>query len=401
MITLLATQVAAGVGIAVGVAVSSLVAADLSGSDVVGGAAQTAAVIGAAMASYVLSRVTRRSGRRPALALGYGVATVGALGAAVAVTLGSWPALLVALFPFGAAVSAGLAARFAATDLAPPERVARSLGTVVWATTVGAVAGPNLAAPAQRLANAVGLVPAAGPYLLSAMAFGVATAGVALGLRPDPLLLARSRNALDPIWEGGRQGTGRSPWQVLSAAPTAQLAVAVIVLCHLVMVGIMSLTPVHMNHAGAPLRLVGLVISLHIAGMYALSPIFGWLADRVGRRPVLAFGVVLLVLAGVLAGTSGGHDSTQLAFGLVVLGLGWSAGLVAGSALLTDSVSVADRPDVQGLSDVAMNASGALGGVLAGVTVAVSSYLVLGLGAALIALPFLLLVFFGLRSASR
>ncbi len=400
MITLLCTQVTAGVGLAVGIAVSSLIAAGMSGSDVVGGAAQTCTVIGAALASYLLSRVAQRSGRRPALSLGYGLGTLGALGAALAVALDSWPALLVAMLPFGAGVAAGLSARFAATDLARPDRVARSLSLVIWATTIGAVAGPNLAEPAQRWAGDLGLVAATGPYLLSAAAFALATAGATVGLRPDPLLLARSRSALADTSRGAAgdknggatAGPERSPWQVLAATPAAQLAVAAIVLCHLVMVGIMSLTPVHMNHAGASLRLVGLVISLHIAGMYALSPVFGWLADRFGRRSVLALGAGFLVVAGIVAGTSGGADTTQLSIGLIALGLGWSAGLVAGSALITDSVSIVDRPGVQGLSDVAMNTAGALGGVLAGVTLALSSYTVLGLAAAVLALPFLLIV---------
>lgn len=396
MITLLGTQVTAGVGIAVGIAVSSLIASRLSGSDVVGGAAQTCAVVGAAIGSYVLSQVARRSGRRPALTLGYGFATLGAIGAAVAVAVGSWWGQLAALIPFGAAVAASLLARFVATDLARPDRVARSLSTVVWAATIGAVAGPNLAEPAQRWAGALGLVPATGPYLLSAVAFALVTTGVAVGLRPDPLLLARSRRAeteaLVDRPAGWDEPSARSPWQVLAATPTAQLAVATLVLCHLVMIGIMSLTPVHMNHAGASLRLVGVVISLHIAGMYALSPVFGWLTDRVGRRPIIALGAGLLAFAGVVSATAAGEDATRLTVGLVALGLGWSTGLVAGSALITDSVPIADRAGVQGLCDVAMNASGAVGGVVAGLTVAFSSYSVLGLAAATLALPFALAV---------
>jgi MFS family permease len=174
--------------------------------------------------------------------------------------------------------------------------------------------------------------------------------------------------------------------------PLAQVAVAGIVVCHLVMVGLMSLTPVHMSHGGATLQLVGVVISLHVAGMYALSPLFGWLADRVGRRTVLALAAVLLVVASLVAGGAGGSDAGRLTIGLVTLGLGWSAGLVAGSALLTEVVPIGDRAGVQGLSDVAMNMAGALGGVLAGVTVAISSYAVLGVAAAALVVVFLLVV---------
>jgi MFS family permease len=380
--------------VAAGIAVSNLVAAELSGSDVVGGAASTAMVAGAALASYLMVRVAARSGRRPELALGYMLGVLGALGAALAVTLGSWTALLVAMVPFGSAIAAGLAARFAATDLADPRRVARELAIVLWAVTVGVIVGPNLAEPAQRWAAALGLVPATGPYLLCAAAFGLAATGTAIGLRPDPLVLANQLGSADA--HDGR-GFAKPPWQALRAAPTAQLAVAGIALCHLIMTGVMSLTPIHMNHGGASLQLVGLVISLHIAAMYALSPLLGMLADRMGRRQVLAIGAALLVIAGATAGAAGGTDAQQLTVGLIVLGLGWSAGLVGGSALLVEAVPLTDRPGVQGLSDVAMNAAGALGGVLAGVTVAVWSYALLGLAAAALAALFLLTMLLAAR----
>ncbi|MGH3479606.1 MAG: MFS transporter, partial [Nocardioidaceae bacterium] len=282
LIVLVGTQAAAGVGVAAGIAVSNLVAAELSGSEVIGGAASTAMVIGAALASYAIARVADRSGRRAALTLGYTLGGLGAIGAVVAVSFSSWPALLAALVPFGAATAAGLAARFAATDLADPHRVARELAIVLWAVTVGVLVGPNLAEPAQRWAGSLGLVPATGPFLLCAAAFGLAGVGTVVGLRPDPLVLARELSEMDA--RHGPAGPARSPWGALRSAPTAQLAVAGIALCHLVMVGLMSLTPVHMDHGGASLQLVGLVISLHIAAMYALSPLFGVLADRIGRR---------------------------------------------------------------------------------------------------------------------
>ena len=387
LIVLVGTQAAAGIGVAAGIAVSNLVAAELSGSEVIGGAASTAMVIGAALASYAIARVADRSGRRTALTLGYALGGLGAIGAVVAVWLGSWPALLAALVPFGAATAAGLAARFAATDLADPRRVGRELAIVLWAVTVGVLVGPNLAEPAQRWAGSLSLVPATGPYLLCATAFGLAGVGTVIGLRPDPLVLARELSEMDAR-DGQLAGAARSPWGALRSAPTVQLAVAGIALCHLVMVGLMSLTPVHMDHGGASLQLVGLVISLHIAAMYALSPLFGVLADRIGRRRVLVLGAVLLVIAGGMAATAGGTDAGLLTVGLVVLGLGWSAGLVGGSALLVDVVPLADRPGMQGLSDVTMNIAGALGGVLAGVTVAVGSYALLGLATAALAALF-------------
>lgn len=157
------------------------------------------------------------------------------------------------------------------------------------------------------------------------------------------------------------------------------------------MVGLMSMTPVHMDHGGASLRVVGIVISLHIAGMFALSPLIGWLADRAGRVPVLTAGALLLVAAGAVSASAPSTGAVQLSVGLTLLGVGWSCGLVAGSALLTESVPVAVRPDVQGLSDLLMNTGGALGGVLAGVAVAVTSYAALAVAVVVLVLPFLAL----------
>lgn len=378
---LAATQVLGGVGMATALAVSTLVASRLSGSEAVGGLALTCVVLGTAGAAIVLSRVASRTGRRPALTLGYGVGAIGGAGAVGAVTAGSAAGLLVALLFVGAATAAGLSARYAATDLAEPDRRARSLALVVWATTVGAVAGPNLAGPLQGVAAGIGLEPTTGPFLLCSVAFALAAVGTWIGLRPDPLVIARAAA------EGTGPVTAVRGVQVraaLLASPAALLGLGGIVLAHLVMVGLMSMTPVHMDHGGASLEVVGLVISLHVAGMYALSPVFGWLADRTGRVRVLALAGGLLLTAGVLSAVAGPADTALLATGLVLLGLGWSAGLVAGSTLLSESVPLRVRAGAQGLSDVAMNVSGAVGGVTAGLVVAGASFAVLGMATAVL-----------------
>ncbi|MFB9902496.1 MFS transporter [Allokutzneria oryzae] len=400
--TLTASQVLGGIGVATGVTVSSLAASALSGSDVVGGMAQTSVVVGAALLSLPAARLAERRGRRPALIMGYGLAAVGAAVAATAIALGTWPLLLAALVLVGGGSTANLAARYAATDLAAPDRRARSLSLVVWATTVGAVAGPNLAEPAQRLAGAVGLAERSGPFLLSVLGFGAAAAWVWFGLRPDPLVLARSGLEPEPGPSCPAHGGAvrlRWPGRLANLHPMGWLALGGIVLCHTAMVGLMTMTPVHMDHGGASLTLVGVVISLHIAGMYAASPVFGWMADRWGRVPVLATAAALVVAAAGVAGTAASHDAPQLAVGLVLLGFGWSAGMVSGSALLTESVPLADRPALQGVSDLAMNLGGALGGITAGVVVTVWSYRVLGLVVGFVALPFLVLCL--LRSLRR
>lgn len=387
MIVLVGTQTATGLGFAAAFAVSNLLAAQLSGSQVIGGAASTTMLVGAAVSAYVLAAVAARRGRRPALALGSLLSGVGAVGAAAAVTAGSWPGLLAAMVPFGAAIATSLAARFAATDLADPRRVGRDLAVVLWALTVGVLVGPNLADASQRWAGSLGLAPAAGPYLLSAAAFGAALLGTVAGLRPDPLLVRREGAA--GAGDTGVTAAAGSPWRALGPARFGWLAVGGIALSHLVMVGVMSMAAVHMGHSGASLRLIGLVISLHIASMYVLSPAFGLLADWIGSRQVLVAGVALQVLSGLTIATMGGSPA-QLTAGLILLGLGWSAGLVGGSALLVETVPAPHRPAVQGFSDMTMNVAGALGGVLAGVAVAVWSYPLLGLIAAVLAASFVL-----------
>ncbi|MET9629805.1 MFS transporter [Lentzea sp. NPDC006480] len=387
------TQILGSAAVTIGLAISTLIAASLSGSDAVGGLAQTAAVAGAALLALPGARLAQRRGRRPALILGYSMGALGAVIAAVAVGAGVWPVLLVGLLLFGGASSANYAARYAATDLADPQRRARELSRVVWAAMIGAIIGPNLADPAGRLAALLGLPVGVGPFLLAAVVLGAAVLVIQFGLRPDPLVVVRSTRPVEsPHCTGGGTPGGLKIWGALG--PMARLALVGVMLCHTAMVGLMSMTPVHMNHAGSSLRVVGVVISLHVAAMYAASPLFGWMADRLGRVPVLAIGASLVVAASGIAGMAPSHDAPQLAAGLVLLGFGWSAGLVSGSALLTESVRVEDRPAAQGLSDLVMNVGGAVGGAVSGIVVTAWSYAALGLIVGFTALPLLVVCLF-------
>ena len=387
------TQALGGAGVSTVAAVGGLTAAQLSGSASVGGLALTAGALGAALVGLPLARAAERAGRRTGLLGGYLVAALGAVAASAAVAVGSWPLLLAASVLLGTATATTLAARFAATDLARPQERGRALSVVLWATTTGAVTGPNLAAPAGRLAPAVGAAPAAGPYLLCAALFSAAALGVHVGLRPDPLLVARTRR------------TGQAAPPARSRALLVRgLAITAVVVAQAVMVGLMAMAPLHLAHGGADLRVVGLTISAHVGAMYALSPLFGWLSDRLGRLPVLGLGAGLLTAAAVVGATAAGHTATghaaaghpaghavlQVTCGLALLGTGWSAVLVSGSALLVDAVPPAERPRVQGRADALMNLGGAAGGVVAGALVGAASYPTLC--AAATALPALVLV---------
>jgi MFS family permease len=388
-------QVIAGVGIAVGGSVGALLAADLAGVGL-SGVAQSATVVGAALFAVPAAAIVERRGRRPSLAAGYILAALGAL-LVVAAAMGRSVALLFAgLFLFGCSSAAGYQARYAAVDLATTALRGRHLSLVVWATTVGAVIGPSLAGPASAVLARYGVPALAGPFFFSALLFGIATVVLLARLRPDPAEVARAMADEHGAALGAAVRTGvRAALPVVLARPTARLGVAAMAIGHVVMVGVMTMTPVHIRaagyDAGHTLRLVGLVLSAHIAGMYAAAPVFGWLTDRLGRRPVVGIGIGLLLLACAVAGTAG-QAAGQLAAGLTLVGLGWSAAMVAGSTLLSEGVPSELRASAQGLSDLTMGLAGATAGALSGVVVQSWGYATLTLLAALATAPLVALL---------
>jgi MFS family permease len=392
----------AGLGVTVGITVGGLLARDVAGTDTAAGLGTTAGVLGSAVLAVPLARISDRSGRRAGLAVGYAVAVVGALITVGAAALSSLPLLLLGLFAFGAATAVGLQARYAAADLAVPARRGRDLSLVVWATTVGSVLGPNLAGPGADLGRSLGLPALGGAFVVSGVAFAVVAVALLLLLRPDPLLLARR---LGGGAEGPRPRRATGPaLRAVWAAPTGRLGITSVVVSHSVMVGVMVMTPVHMGHAGGSagttLRVIGLVISVHVAGMYLFSPLVGVLADRVGRRATVAVGGVLLLTAAALAGTAAPGAAGQLGVGLFLLGLGWSCGLIAGSTLVTEAVGPDLRPTAQGGTDLLMGLGAAGAGVVGGPLLAVGGFgLVAGVSAVLV-LPLAVVWTAGLRAVS-
>ncbi|MFI8100003.1 MFS transporter [Streptomyces sp. NPDC086023] len=368
---LIGSQILGGLGVPIAIALAPVLATQVSGSESMSGLAPTASVTGTALLSLPLAALMTRRGRRAGLVLAY---VIGAFGGGLVVlgaALDNFPLLLLGMACFGAASSANLQARFAAADLAAPDHRARAISTVVWATTIGAVLGPNLAAPASRSFAGTSIPELAGPFLWAAVIFLLAALLVGVLLRPDPLLTARA--LAGPAEQQAEARSLRAGLAAVAASPRARLALVTVAVSHTAMVSIMVMTPVDLGHHGADLELVGLVISGHIAGMYAFSPVWGWLADRVGRFSVIGLSAGLIALAALLAGTAG-PDHGQTAAGLFLLGLGWSAGLVSGSALLTDSVPQAARAAVQGLADLTSSACAGLGGAAAGLIVAQASY---------------------------
>ena len=369
--TLTLGQVLSGFGLGSTLSIGALLAADLSGSEAWSGSAATFSTLGAAFAAIPLARLAYKHGRRVALAIGAAIAISGATLVITAAGIRFFPLLLVALFLMGAGSAVGLQARFAATDLPDQGKAGRDLSLVVWATTLGAVIGPNLFGPGEVIGNALGLPTMTGPFMITITAQLLASSVFFFGLKPDPLKTAQS---LAKASSGPKPKVSlKTAIETLKAYPRAAYAIAAISLGHMVMVAVMSMTPVHMKHDGATLAIVGFVISIHIAGMYAFSPIFGWLADKLGQIQTVLIGQVIYIASLVISATAG-HNHDQVTLGLFLLGLGWSATTVSGSALLTSTLPPAQKTNVQGLSDSSMQLSGAFGGAIAGTILAAIAF---------------------------
>ncbi|MFD6953554.1 MFS transporter [Nocardiopsis sp. TSRI0078] len=385
VLTLMLAQVVGGIGMGAMLAVGALIALDLTGSDAWSGAATTMITLGAAVFALPLASLAARHGRRPGLGAGWVLGALGGTVVIAATVLGTFALFLAGMVLVGAGTATNLQARHAAADLASERSRGRDLSIVVWATTIGSVTGPNLIGPSGAVAALFGLPELLGPVLFTTAGFVLGAVLTFALLRPDPLLVATAARTRAGASFGVRLSVAGA-LRVIAASPGALLAVVGIVASHTVMVAVMTMTPVHMSHHGAALTVIGLTISLHIAGMYALSPVVGWLTDRLGRVPLLLAGQVVLLAAAAVAGTAG-HDETRVTVGLVLLGLGWSFGLVSGTALLAESLSAEVRPRAQGVSDLVMNLGGAAAGALSGVVLSQTGFGGLNLFAALFTVP--------------
>jgi len=367
--TLAAAQVLSGVGVAGTVAAGSLLVSSITESETLAGLAQTSAVLGAAALALPLARLTSIGGRRLALSVGY---FSGVIGSILAI-LGGYHRVIVLMlmgtFLVGAAAAAGYQARFAAIDLASNETRAKQLSFVVWGSTIGAVTGPNLMEPAGKLAEFFDLPPLVGPYLISATTLALAGVVITIFLRPDPYLLANKDSTTSK-----HKGSTKKALAHIRQNPKALFAILSIAIGHVAMVSVMVMTPVHMAHVDVSLTIIGLVISVHVLGMYAFSPLVGLLSDRLGRVRVIQIGLIVLLLSTVISGKAKADDAYTLGVGLFLLGLGWSCTLIAGSAFLSESVDQQFRASSQGASDLVMNLSGAGGGAIAGVIIGTLSY---------------------------
>lgn len=360
-------QVLSGVGFGATVSLGALLAADISGNDAFSGLATASVTLGAAICAIPLARMAARRGRRMALTLGNLLALVGIATVITAAAIRVFPLLLVGILMIGAGNAGNLQSRFAATDLASGNRRGRDLSIVVWATTVGGVVGPLLLTPGEAIGAVLGMPKNTGAYVFSLVAAALAFVLYLLALRPDPLKLAQQMES---------SGAAKAGLQVSVDRPRiARYAIFAVAGSHAVMASVMAMTPVHLAHMSPEhvTTVVGVTIALHVAGMYGLSPIFGIMADRIGRVPVILLGQAILA-ASLLVAFFGSDSEGGVMAALILLGLGWSAATVAGSALLTEVTETSKRPKRQGISDSLMSLCAAVGAVLAGIVLAAVEY---------------------------
>ena len=356
---------------------AAILGEELTSNQLLGGLAASGLTTGAAITAIPLARVMARRGRRVGIAGGYALAGVGALACLLAAQVGWYPLLVLGMLSVGMGYASNMAARFASADLA--EEPGSAIGMLIWASTFGSVLGPLLGfGPLRSLATLLGLHELAGPYLLSVLLFGIAALSVHLFLRPDPLVVAGGLGNVE------EREPLRSFIRPIVGSPDGRLAVGSMVVGHVVMVGIMTMMPLHMRSGGHELQVIGLMISLHIVGMYAFSPIVGRLVDRLGPHLLIAFGSVLLALGADVAAHDEAHQSLGAFVGMFIVGIGWSFGLIASSALLVRTFDGPNRVGIQGLADMCMTTGGASAGIVAGLVLEVSTFPVLGHGAAVV-----------------
>lgn len=368
--TVLISQSFGGAGLAAGISVGALIAQDMLGSDALSGLPTALFTLGAALTAFIVGRAAQRSGRRKALGFGFIIGGIGAIGVVAATHFVSPVLLFISLFLYGAGTATNMQARYAGTDLAPANRKGTAVSTAMVATTIGAVAGPNLIEPLGGLAEGFGLPTLAGPFLLAAVAY--ITAGVILVtmLRPDPYLVAKQLEAQD----SPQADTITAKTPVEKPSRLVRIGALVLVISQIVMVGIMTMTPVHMRAHDHSMGAIGLVIGLHVGAMWLPSLVTGPLVDKIGPRVMAITGGLILLASGLVAAFAPGESLAALVIALVLLGIGWNVGLVSGTTLVVHGTQPETRAATQGSIDVWYQIFGAGAGVFSGVLMSATGF---------------------------
>lgn len=397
LVVVIVSQIFGGAGLAAGVTVGALLAQQMLGTAGLAGLPSALFTLGSAGAALLVGRISQRRGRRAGLAGGFVTGGAGAAGVVLAALTNNVILLFIAFLVYGAGTATNLQARYAGTDLAPAQRRATAVSTAMVSTTLGAVAGPNLVTPMGAFATALGIPALAGPFLLAAAAYTAAGAVLYFWLRPDPLLLATAINAHQQAASAATPD-GQSQAEPAVSSRGVTVGTSVMILTQIAMVGIMTMTPVHMQYHGHGLTEVGVVISIHIGFMYLPSLVTGMLVDKLGRVPMAVAAGLTLLAAGIVAATAPTHSMTQLMIALALLGLGWNFGLIGGTALIIDATPLETRANTQGSIDVLIAIAGAGGGALSGIVVAGTSYAALSLAGGILSLLLIPVVIWSQRT---
>jgi MFS family permease len=387
---LLLAQILSGAGLAAGITVGALLAEQMLGSSRLSGLPTVCFTIGSAAAAIVIGRVSQRFGRRAGLSAGYLVGAVGSVGVVVAASIGNLVLLFASLLVYGAGAATNLQARYAGADLAAPSRRGRAVSIVLIATAVGAILGPNLVEVTGGVAGRFGIPALVGPFMLAALAYVSGAVVLWLLLRPDPLLLAQSRAAATtspgnkPIGQPLTSAVGVESRRMWSWALAG--GAGIMILTQLIMVAIMTITPIHIEHHGYAIGVTGIVIGAHVAGMFLPSPFSGWLVDRFGYLAVAVAAGITLLAAGLIAAWAPVDSVAALVLALILLGVGWNLGLVSGTTLVTNAAPLETRARTQGVVDLGIALAGAGAGLSSGLIFAASSFGTLTIAGGLLAL---------------
>lgn len=397
LIIVVISQMFGGAGLAAGITVGALLAGDMLGTDAYAGVPAAVFTLGSAGAALMVGRLSQRYGRRSGLAAGFLTGGIGAIGVVISTITGNVFLLLASLLVYGSGSATNLQSRYAGTDLATPAQRATAVSIAMVSTTFGAVAGPNMVEVMGRVAVSIGVPSLAGPFILAAAAYILSGLVLLIFLRPDPFIVAAAIEKSKMIEPGD-----------LSSPVSTQIknnrgiisGATVMVLTQIVMVAIMTMTPVYMKHHGHSLSQVGMVIGIHVAAMYLPSLGTGILVDKIGRSAMVIASGITLLAAGVLPFALSGESMAVTTISLALLGLGWNFGLISGTALIVDATVPSTRAKTQGTVDVLIALSGASGGALSGVVVAHSSYPILSLAGGMISLILILVVIWSGRRSS-
>lgn len=361
---LVASQIAGSAALAAAVTVGAFVMQDILGQSTPwGGAASATVTMGTAFMAQVLARQMNQHGRRRGLQLGYTFAIIGGLIAGVGAETKTLWIFILGLFLFGNGQAANLLSRYAATDLAQPNNRGSAMSRILFASTFGAVFGPLLIRPAEDLGMSLfGWNQYTGPWVFSGVFFLTSLVNTTVRLRPDPLEVAGGLNS--QAASGTPKRSFKDVWRIFKGSSDGRIALTSMVISQMTMVAVMTMTPVHLKGHGHE-TVSAYVISLHIVGMYAFSPLIGKFSDLRGRQNTIMIGALLLMGSTVMSALAG--DSPALLFpSLWLLGIGWSFGLIGGSSLLVDSVATESRVRVQGTADLMMSFFGGMAGFSSG-----------------------------------